>query len=187
MDQLSQTQDILSKFITFCDTQNLKPTSESLHTFFKQKSKPKLVIKPKILQPQNDYIVFTTNCRNNGFCVQEFKGQPSVFADYTNCPDSKLVVFISRVDCFIIKYKYYNVVIPKTHSDVVIEFETNPQVEETLQHYSEPPRPYTQRFTIIHWKFNHQDYLVDHDSQEVYLNNSLVGIRHKFKQTYYIK
>ena len=188
MNQLSQTQDVLAKFITFCEQKKINPTSESLQKFFLSKSnKPKLVIKPKTQPQKNDYIVFTTNCRNNGFCVQEFKGQPSVFTDYINCPNSKLVVFISKVDCFIIKYKYYNVVIPKNSSNTIIEFEANPDVEEKLEYYSEPPTKHTHKFTIIHWRYNHTDYLVDYDSQEVFLNNSLVGIRHKIRQTYYIK
>ena len=189
MDQLSQTKDALSKFISFCDGKSIQPTSEALHQFFAATSKPKLVIRPKIKQIENDYIVFTNNCRNNGFCVQEFKGQPSVFSDYINCPDSKLVVFISRVDCYIIQYKYYNVVIPKQKSNTVdIEFEANPEVEERLEHYTEPPRKSHVRFTIVHWRFNHQDYLIDSESQKVYQNNSIIGIRHKLQnQTYYIK
>ena len=115
---LSQSQTLLSQFLTYCDKSKTQPTSQSLSRFFQnsqptqiQKPKPKITIYTKkkqvvvIKKKENDYIVFTNNCRNNGFCVQEFQGKPAVFSDYINCPDSKLVVYISNINCTIIKYK----------------------------------------------------------------------------------
>ena len=145
----SQAQTLLSQFIKYCDKSNTQPTSQSLSRFFQnskskqiQKPKPKIVISTKkkqvvvIKKKENDYIVFTTNCRNNGFCVQEFQGKPAVFADYINCPDSKLVVYISQTNCTIIKYKFYNIVTPSSNmKGIIIDYEINPLVDQQLEDY----------------------------------------------------
>ena len=196
----SQAQTLLSQFIKYCDKSNTQPTSQSLSRFFQnskskqiQKPKPKIVISTKkkqvvvIKKKENDYIVFTTNCRNNGFCVQEFQGKPAVFADYINCPDSKLVVYISQTNCTIIKYKFYNIVTPSSNmKGIIIDYEINPLVDQQLEDYHDESDSEIS-LNIIQWSYQSKNYLVDIDTQEVFLNNSYVGIRYTQNQQFYIK
>lgn len=196
---LSQSQTLLSQFIKYCDKFNTQPTSQSLSRFFQnsqsnqiQKPKPKIVISTKkkqvvvIKKKDNDYIVFTTNCRNNGFCVQEFQGKPAVFTDYINCPDSKLVVYISQTNCTVIKYKFYNIVTPTKKIQCIIDYEINPLVDQQLEDFHDESDSEIS-LNIIQWSFQNKNYLVDIDTQEVFLNNSYVGIRYTQNQQFYIK
>lgn len=196
---LSQSQTLLSQFLNYCDKSKTQPTSQSLSRFFQnsqptqiQKPKPKITISTKkkqvivIKKKENDYIVFTNNCRNNGFCVQEFQGKPAVFSDYINCPDSKLVVYISNINCTIIKYKFYNIVTPTKTIQCIIDYEINPLVEQQVEDYQDESDSEIS-LNIIQWHYQSKHYLVDVDTQEVFLNNLYIGIRCIQNQQFYIK
>ena len=185
----SHAQQLLTKFISFCDKQKITPNSESLSQYYKSVKKPKLklVIKSKISTPINDYIVFTNHCRNNGFSVLDFQGKPAVYTDYLHCPNSKLVVMISQVNCIIIRYKIYNIVTPKKDiADIVIDFDIDPMIQENLDDIDDDSEP-TKLSDIDHWYFNKNNYLVDLATQQVFLNNSLVGTREFINQRYFLK
>lgn len=193
-----KAQQLLTKFISYCDSSKTQPTSQSLTRFIqnsnsKQIQKPKITISTKkkqvviVKKKDNDYIIFTRNCRNNGFCVQEFQGKPSVFSDYTHCPDSKLVVHISQTNCTIIKFKFYHIVTPSSNlKGVVIDYEINPLIDQQLFDYHDDSDSEI-TLNIIHWSFNSKHYLVDIDTHEVFLNNSYVGKRYIQNQQFYIK
>jgi len=185
----SHVQQILTKFISFCDQQKITPNSESLSQYYKSVKKPKLkiVIKSKISTPLNDYIVFTNHCQNNGFSVLEFQGKPAVYTDYLHCPNSKLVVMISQVNCVIIRYKIFNIVTPKNNiANVIIDFDIDPMIEEQLNDIEDDAAP-TKILDIDHWNFNHTNYLVDLATQQVFLHNSLVGTRESRNQRFFLK
>jgi hypothetical protein len=185
----SHAQQLLTKFISFCDKQKITPNSESLSQYYKSVKKPKLkiVIKSKISTPLNDYIVFTNHCRNNGFSVLEFQGKPAVYTDYLHCPNSKLVVMISQVNCIIIRYKVFNIVTPRNNvANIVIDFDIDPMIQEQLEDIQDDVEP-SKLSDIDHWNFNHINYLVDLATQQVFLNNSLVGTRQFINQRYFLK
>ena len=185
-----QSKKLLTNFIIYCQLQKIEPTLESLNVFYSSidntsKPKQKLKINTRI-NTTNDYLKFTKNCRNNGFCVQEFNSKPAVFTDYINCPDSKLVVFNSSIDCIVIKYKLYNIVSPKNNINYSnIEYETNPITDQQL--YDIDYESDTEIILdIIHWTFEHTNYLVDTHTQKVYLNNDFIGTRINKNDIYYI-
>lgn len=187
-----QTHQLLVLFLDYCQKKTILPTSNHLQQFYDQtctKPKQKIQIKSKIIiKPKNnDYIIFTNNCRNNGFCVQEFKGKPSVFTDYNLCPNSKLVIEISKVNCIVIKYKFYNVISPKTnYKHNSITYETNPIIDQQLEdgdHNSDSEII----LDVMHWYFNQTQYLVEMETQHVYLNNDRIGTRIIQNNSYIIK
>ena len=188
MDIQPSIRTHLKLFLEFCSNKQLECNQKSLDTYFQTKTKKKIKLVIKTKPKQNDYLIFITNCRNNGFSVQSFQDKPAVFTNYIHCPDSKLVVQISNIDCIIINYKMYQIVTPKSTINFKFDPDINPLIQEQLDDVSRIDfKPNFIQLEVIHWIFKQTHYLVELDTQKVYFNNSFVGIRKIKNQNYYIE
>lgn len=192
MDIQPSIRTHLKLFLDFCSNKQLECNQKSLEEYFQHKPRKqiKLIIKhkPKTKTKQNDYLIFITNCRNNGFCVQLFNDKPAVFTDYIHCPDTKLVIQISNIDCLVINYKIYKIVVPKSNITFKFNPDINPLIQEQLNDFSKIDfKPNFIQLEVVHWIFKQKHYLVELDTQKVYFNNSFIGIRKNQNQTYYIE
>ena len=190
----------IQQFLEFCRSNNSQDCHRSINSYLQhlQKNKPKnhtkLIIikrsphKTKIVirKKYNDYQKFIDNCRNNGFCVQSFEQRPAIYTDYIHCPNSKLVVGISQVDCKVIKYKVYNIVVPTKSCKYDFDSDVNPIIDEQ-QSITKIYKPIFIELEIIHWEFQNKVYLVELSTQKVYLNSSFIGYRNISKTQHYIE
>ena len=190
----------IQQFLEFCRSNNLKDCHRALNSYLQNLQKkhtnhtnliiskrPNIKAKLVIAQKKiNDYQKFIDNCRNNGFCVQIFDQRPAIYTDYIHCPNSKLVVGISQVDCKVIKYKVYNIVVPTKSCKYEFEPDVNPIIDEQ-QPIPKVYKPIVIELEIIHWGFQNKVYLVELGTQKVYLNNTFVGLRNISKNPYYIE
>jgi len=130
----------VTNYLEFCSNSNLDLTTNTIHSYIqsrdfdnKLKNISKQINPSKLILKQNDYVIFTQQCRSIELEVINFNNKPSVVIDYLDYPKKSEVVDVLTVEYVIKSYGKFSVISPKKNclkSHIV--YDVDPAIKELL-------------------------------------------------------